>query len=357
MNLKMKNKNSHNDNSISREDIRIYNSSKDESIKHAIEKKALESDFEIDALEGWASTSTGIDILKKSDKRFTSSNLFWLPISIITIGIIVFVFLLPKNKENSTQSDNKTDILTKENRIKVIEKTDVIIPDKIEILKVIPRNKQIQVKTIQYDFKEKIEMNKNSDIVEIEKLPIKTIEKNSDKNVIVKKQYQAKEIYLNELKLVDYREYRSKPMIESKQLITSGTTANKENTNSNVEDSDWRKIEIPYIQYIDKTSAFLSKEEYKKALTRLESILEVYPNDVNAHFYAGICYFNLKQNSKAIQHFENCLNSEFSNFNEEAEWYLAKSYEQAGDIEKANKIRTDIKSKGGYYSKFLKEFN
>jgi tetratricopeptide (TPR) repeat protein len=80
-------------------------------------------------------------------------------------------------------------------------------------------------------------------------------------------------------------------------------------------------------------------------------ILETYSDDLNANFYAGLCYYNLKQFSEAGSSFEKCLNSKYTNFNEEAEWYLAKSLQANGKDSDAKEIFRKIADGNGYYAK------
>jgi tetratricopeptide (TPR) repeat protein len=137
----------------------------------------------------------------------------------------------------------------------------------------------------------------------------------------------------------------------------NNTPASQEDQYSKEEDvSNWKVTEIPYIEYIEKTMSLFSKGNYKKALSRYELILDSYPTDINANFYGGLSYFNLGEFEKSIQTFERCLNSEFNNFNEEAEWYLAKSYSANGQNEKASQLFKQISENGGYYSKQALKF-
>jgi len=86
-------------------------------------------------------------------------------------------------------------------------------------------------------------------------------------------------------------------------------------------------------------------------LYRFEIILNNYPDDINANFYGGLCYYNLGEYKKTQLIFEKCLNLEFINFNEEVDWYLAKSYLANDENEKAKVILNKIQSQKGYYSK------
>jgi tetratricopeptide (TPR) repeat protein len=93
-----------------------------------------------------------------------------------------------------------------------------------------------------------------------------------------------------------------------------------------------------------------SKGQNKKALARFEVILDTYPDDLNANFYSGLCYYNLNEFSKAINVFAKCQDSNYSNFNEEAQWYLAKSHQAAGNDSQARELFKKIVNEGGYYS-------
>src|SRR3989338_1879474 len=80
-------------------------------------------------------------------------------------------------------------------------------------------------------------------------------------------------------------------------------------------------------------------------------ILETYPDDVNGHFYAGLCCYNLQQYEDAKQHFATCLQLSFSNFNEEASWYLAQSLLANGEKTDAKELFSVIRDQKGYYAK------
>jgi tetratricopeptide (TPR) repeat protein len=192
--------------------------------------------------------------------------------------------------------------------------------------------------------------------VEVNKLPIAPIENEEVKVTSLQKEsLVGKEIYLYNMKLLDYRIYRSKPKIASKQMILTGTPANIGETSDVEETTEWKTVDIPYIEYIDKTMEIFSKGNNKKALARFQLILETYPDDVNANFYAGLCYYNLKEFSSAVKAFALCDDTKFTNFNEEAEWYTAKSYLANGQKSEAKIVFTQIMNSNGYYSSQAKK--
>ena len=345
-------------NTISREEINIYRETKDEKLKHSIEKKSMTSDFDTDALEGWANSKSGLPLLNTLDKRFTKKRVS-LKFKLI-VGFTLFLITITSIYFQNTQSIKP--IISKSplsKRIDSIEKSDVILPVEIQQMKEVSVNNQIPIKTIQKDFRIQqskqlpelsIELEKNN----IDILPINKINREKADISLVKNQLFGKEIFLYDLKLIDYRAYRSKPTIKSKQLIMNSTPANKEDKYSKEEfedESSWKIIDIPYIEYIEKSMEIFATGNDKKALSRFEIILNTYPTDINANFYGGLCYFNLGEYKKAQIIFEKCINSEFINFSEEVDWYLAKSYLANNEKEKAKVILNKIQSQKGYYSK------
>lgn len=343
--------------SLSRKDIKDYNSSTNEQEKHLIEKKALEDNFDADALDGWSENDLSKS-LTKMDKKFIKSKPFYYNfyfISVISIllivGILVVTFKTASNEKTKTENQ-------------LIVQSD-IIPSEINLLKELPIQQQISVNDMKKDFKLKQKASINSpkenhsglkkeeELLEI-KLNSKKIETNANIEKTIKK--YGKEIYLHDLKLLDYRAYRENNKIKTEQLFVGGTPANKEN-NQNVEEASamqWKSIEIPYHDYLEKTMKLFSKGNIKSSLVRFEEILMTYPDDVNALFYAGLCYYNLSEFDKAINYFEESSLSKYKNFDEEADWYIAKSYQAKNELVTAIEYYKKIVLENGYYSEQAK---
>jgi len=349
----------HQDKNLSREEIAHYLSTNNKKEKNAIEQKSLESNFDSDALEGWSESGTSISELDSIDSKFALRKNFKISsivaVSLITCAIVFAIILITNQKpeidKNAPNSKNSKITL---------EKTDVVIPEKIASMVKLPSSKAIKPKMIQNTFETKVStpeniqntQNHNESNLQVSDLPLLKLE--TPKETVLKTSFSAKEIYLFELKLVDYRAYRSKPQIKSKAMDLDGTPASRENRNSANEEDLWRDVDVPYIEYLRKTQQIFSKENYKKALTRYLTILETYPDDVNALFYSALCYYNLQQYQSAIDQFHACLGSKYDNFNEESEWFLAKSYASAGEREKSKVIYQLIIEKNGFYASLAK---
>ncbi|MBU2018342.1 MAG: hypothetical protein KJ941_01740 [Bacteroidetes bacterium] len=289
--------------------------------------------------------------MKNLDRRFgnSRSKLWWtFGALVLLIGIASLTYPW-KNAEQEKTADNKKTERT-------FEVTDLYLAEKIDTLQEEPieNNKAIrQLKMEQKAVKSEKE-TKSNETYDIGTLPTKKVEV-ANKTTEIDRKRKMKEIYLSTFKLVDYRSIRSRPMIATQQLIVQGTAANKEEKGEVDEEALWRKVDIPYIDYLEKTMDFMEKGSFKNALARLDQILATYNDDINANFYAGFCSYHLKDYHAAAAYFQKTLQHPYSNFDEEAEWYLAKSYAASGDTNKSQEILKSIVSKNGYYAEMARK--
>lgn len=340
-----------NKSTISRKQIDQYLTSS-ESDKRVLEGQ-LNDNFEEDALDGWIESGLTTDELTPIDRAFnrktkTYSSL-WLTLicgGIIMLSILLF-FLIKPTENHPTIKQNKTRTLFKEKLTKEIAQ-----------MVALPKTEQITQKEVLKDqSQQKIASEKapnvgNEDVFFDEKtlapIPIEI----SSKVAEVAKQRFAAEIYLHSFKSIDYRKYRNRPEIEQpEQIILSGTDASQENKGAKQAGGQTQATTTPYIDYLNKSLSYLNKSNWKQALMRFNTILVAYPDDVNALFYGGLCYYNLQQFAQASVAFSACLQLEFNNFNEEAQWYLALSKKSDGKTEDAKKLFEQMLLQNGYYAK------
>ena len=349
---------------LERADVEAYGRSTDSSAKNAIEQKAMNDSFDADAMEGWEELSYDPSVMANLDKKFApAKGMSLLKIiggtALVTSAVVaVLYFTVFKESSNpiiASNDDDQTETpAPAKMQIIILDESDVSLPEPIQQMVQAPKAEQVQAKQISKEFQEIITFH-----IETPKLPIQNLPNvnpfPAHQPEIVKDHKAAKEIYLHSMKLVDYRKYREKPQIRTKQLMLTGTPANQEDQYSVDEDPVWRDVNVPYIDYIDKSVKIFERGNYKKALTRFETILETYPYDVNANFYAGICLFNLREYNKAIAHFSKCLGGKFSNFDEEAQWMMAESYEKTGARSKAKALYNSIADGNGFYANQAQE--
>lgn len=356
---------SSNSENLTRSDVRNYGISKDERMKHDIEMKSNNSGFEQDAFDGWEDLNYDLTVMKRMDKRFIKANYSLFNMSLVLVTLVsvsaAFYFWLKNTNTDNielTKNDTVQTVNTDENVLITIDEEDVVLDEAIQDMTEAIVPEQIKVESIQSE-------QKSIDSFQMAKLELDSIQHLNplptepfDKPVVpelLKNKTAAKEIYLNDLKLIDYREYRSRPEIKTKQLVLTGTSADKENSTSEGQTSEWKDVEIPYIEYIDKTTRLLDRNSFKKVLDRCETILKTYPDDVNALFYGGICLYNLKEYNKAIDYFSRVRANDFTNFDEESLWLIANCLEKSNQKEKARVKYTQIVKEGGFYAKQAQE--
>lgn len=345
---------------LSRKDISDYGSNPDSETRHRIEMKESSGSFEADSMEGWEAMDYDISLMKNLDKRFlNSSKIGWyLGGGTVVVAAIVTTFILLNTEPNTIQKEPKAEngekitVLLDDQEV-TLEQSDIILPDSISELVDVPEEERIEPKVIQEEFKQMKTTYEDHPLPKIEMLPIDKIRipiKEASPEII-KEHKKAKEIYLYDLKLVDYRKYRSRPAVKTTQVVLTGTPASKEGEESEDPTSELQEIEIPYIEYLSKTMRKFSKGSFKNALSRFDIILSTYKDDVNANFYSGLCLYNLGQYEESIDRFLACRTSGFSNFDEEAQWMTALSYEKLGQNDKARQYFQKIVDQGGFYKK------
>lgn len=349
---------------LERSDVEAYGRSTDSSTQNAIEQKAMNDPFDSDAMEGWEELSYDPSVMANLDKAFAPTKGFSLfkviggGVVITSAVIAVLYFAVFQEASNpiiaSTPEETIEPSTSDEDQRIVLDESDISLPAPIELMNHAPKAEQVRPKQISKEFQEIITFRNETPKLPVVQLPpVNPLPTPSPE--IVRDHKEAKEIYLHSMKLVDYRKYREKPEVKTKQLTLTGTPADKEGEYSEDEDSVWRDVDVPYIDYIDKSISTFERGNFKKALTRFQTILETYPDDVNANFYAGICLFNLGEYKTAITHFTRCIDGKFSNFDEEAQWMMAESYDKTGNSSKAKALYQTISAGGGFYAKQAKD--
>lgn len=157
--------------------------------------------------------------------------------------------------------------------------------------------------------------------------------------------------YLHDIYVVDYREIkRTKTDISYKRYDLPGTSANVENDEvSQDEDLVERDVHVPYIEYLSGAMEYFGMGRYKQALNRYKTIQEQYKTDINAYFYGGLCYFNMRKFQKALTSFDQVLDHELNAFKEEAKWYKAKTLLKLKREDEARDCLDQIIIQGGFY--------
>ena len=336
------------------------------SDNHEIRKSILENNsfdgFDKDVVDGLLNSEIiSADFQRLDQKhhktRFKLNN--WLFITLfILIGMSCIYFLIPsKDKESRTQSNNLKSLNQKEKTIKKTPPSKDIKSDNFQQIEYrqneeLSLNKKATSSLISSN--EIVNSNSSPQELEVNKMSLlnaKVISKNNTNTLIGK---QGLEVFILDYKTLDYRNYRkgvTKPL--DALSLANGTPANTSERNTLNQEN--QEIEYNYFSYLKETMKLFDKKTHTLALENFNAILNTYPDDINALFYGGLCYFEQKKFKECISFFERARKSSFINFREESDWFLFLSYIQSNEYEKANALKNEIVNGNGFYAKRAKE--
>jgi len=323
----------------------------DAKVRNKIERAAFDDDFESEALEGWALTGADLKSIDSVKKRLYPKKFGAITFSVVFVVFIITILFVFSRKQQSTKStfqaeNNKEQIQAQNN----LNENQV----KVNLAKQLTEPKQIRK-----DFRAQRKINLSepsennflkSEETSIERLPSKEIEPIKSE---FKPTNKAKETYLLDFKVLDYRYYRSKPLDKNIE-VENGTPADQESKKTREIEPKYA-VEVSYFNFLEKSLRFFEKKKYHDATSRFKEILQTYPDDVNALFYGALCYYNSGEFSEAEKLLLRLEINKYSNFEEESQWYLCLTYKSLEKKPLYNKLRAQIILENGFYSKKAKE--
>ncbi|MEZ4922150.1 MAG: tetratricopeptide repeat protein [Crocinitomicaceae bacterium] len=328
--------------------------------KHVFEMKMENDPFLYEAVEGYQNNPEALARISKLKKDHRASrNSFFGSRTLAIIGVVGLVYVIALIINGAKDDSSNSNEMVQTNEPQEVE----IVPESIDSFQLADVSEQITIKEIVVNkqmMEEVIsdEMQHSNDIITIEEDPVIDIDQEITPEVDSKKRtIYAPSIYYFDLYVVDYREIeRKNTTINYTRYELSGLSAEFENQDSKEnQELIEKKVEVPYMEYLETSMDYFSVGSYKKALNRYLTILQQYPDDLNAHFYGGHCYFNLKKYQEALAFFEIVLEDEkkmnFVAFRQEAKWYKAKTLIKLGQKDKAKTILDEIIAEGLFYTK------
>lgn len=361
--------------SLSEKEIKDYldgNLSPEEM--QGIEEKMQNSSFEMDAMEGFTENPNAIHSMAKLKSQFTPKKApFWnfktlsVAASIAGIAVISSILLFDSPKQNDALI---TEVIEKKAEPKAKKSPEII---EIEEAEVIHDSNQIKSEeviqntpiTLYLEESDAIEEEEISEAFaesfQLEQIPAKAVKVSVPEEEIVKS--NAKTLYLNNFLVVDYSDTYNNAqddILNESDFELSGTPAKYKSLNDTVYDDNSTTLEskteqIDYTDYLSLTLSKYKNNNYKSALKNFKLIIDQYPNDVNAHFYGGLCYYNIDNPLKAIEFFDFILNQNINTFHQEAQYYKAMCMIRLGKGDQALFIFQNIANQGGFFAKKAQE--
>lgn len=190
------------------------------------------------------------------------------------------------------------------------------------------------------------------EVLKIELLESKSlnlIESNTPegKALNIKRKYPS--VYVGKFKTTDYRKIRIKE--SPKQLELTGIAADIENTDTLSMHDHFDRIPVAYIKQLKVILKHFQNQNFEETIKAFTQILNDFPNDDNALFYRGLSYYHLDLTELSIRDLKAVMENSMSNFDEEAEWYLALNYQKSGQNQKLKTALEAIINRQAFYAK------
>lgn len=168
--------------------------------------------------------------------------------------------------------------------------------------------------------------------------------------VILPKRQSERIYHIEDYKVVDYRGKRSNDF-KQWEVVPSGVPANMESAGQEpTHHPDMALVAVPYVDYLEEAIVLFSIQKYKDCSKRLKTILKKYPDDINAQFYLGLTQLKLGKAKKAKDHFQALKNQGSVTFEQEIDFYLAKTLLLTDEREEGKSLLQLISKSTSFYA-------
>ena len=133
----------------------------------------------------------------------------------------------------------------------------------------------------------------------------------------------------------------------------NGINANYETRKTHEKSAAWNHIkstDVSYSDFLEEALFNYKQKNYSSAIQKFQLILADHPNDVNALFYAALCYAENGQYDKALTLLNHLDASGNETFIQESQWNRALILLKTGEQSKAIALLRKIAAEGGMYA-------
>lgn len=342
---------------ISKKDFKdFFEGNMNENQKDFFLQQVEKDEFLKDAFRGYESNPDAFNDIYSIDKTIktkTTNNNHSKHVKIfssiaVIITVIISFYVINKSKTSPENNLTKNSTLIDTHHLNVINR-------EIEHASLIPASEQItSLKTVTVQKQVNL-FEKEMPIEMINKLRAISIDNNSDsknENLPMVEHYKYLPVdYMYELKVIDYTKTNRTKI--KKDFSDGGSLAPKYENRQNSLDTilaDNNSNIVPYNEFLKESMGKFSSNNFKVALQDFIVILQHYPEDQNAHFYGGLCYYNIGLYENAITFFDAILETNVATFTQEALWYKALSLINNNQEKEAENILNKIIEAKGFYS-------
>lgn len=148
--------------------------------------------------------------------------------------------------------------------------------------------------------------------------------------------------YIGNYKVIDYS--------YDKRINKKNMNIPSNFTNISISDNfSEQKLELTYVDFLGQALDKINKKNYNGAIEDFNTILDQYPNDLNAVFYKALCLYEINSNQNSINYFDIALSSKINTFHEESKWYKGLILKEEKQYAAAEKVLEEIVNEQGYY--------
>jgi len=331
--------------------------------KYLFERKLRNDPFFKDAYEGFKSNPASFSALSRLERKKKKFNSNYLAIGFVSLFVVFFVagfFYFIQQSEKSNEAIAFNEIENSFN-IRKIEKHETqndsenlpipvtkTVKQTVVYTQIVEEEKRKERTNEIVVFNAVNEVTKKEPLVYVEhKKKLKKIETSPSLEIETN---LVPLVSIHGLINVNYEKIEDNITIEVQQFIINGTPANKENQDTKFTEPSHQVqlIKVPYVNYLSDIQFDFSHNKFKKAIKGYKKVLEQYPNDLNAHFYISICYYNLNQSEKALAHLGVVQTHRFDTFRQEGNWYKASVLYDLGRREECIELLDAIIKKKGF---------
>ncbi len=337
-----------------------------------LERELNKNPFYKDALDGYKQKPEAFSQLQSlsgKQSQFTTTNSVykWGMLLLLLVGVCSIVYIFYPRQEDALIVLNDIAELPKpesdvENKVKapvpILELSDSVI----EISELKDDEEQVDYNRVAQEQENKqtisnVIVDSVENIVQLEKVERpKLSEIKTEKSVDVSTE-SVPLISLNGLISVNYSKIQSSYTIEKNTFVLTGTPASMENDGYTTNEPSHELVvkKVAYHTYLKDIQFYFRKNKFKKALKGYKEILKQHPSDLNAHFYSALCYYNINQSEKALEHLKVVNEHQYDTFRQEGEWYSVLALLDLNRLEEAkSELQKVINRNDFYYNQAIK---
>jgi hypothetical protein len=291
-----------------------------------------------------------INVMKRKEAMF-STRQYVIAVVIAVTAMCVWFYQRSAVRDQTTDSgqqttDNEQRITNNEqapeDSLQTPKKSNHILPDK-EVAALV--NTPIKTTNDIENFGKKDPSALMMPQKEIIEVSLSLSNPGDNKDIVV---HSSKpDTFIHDLKITAWRELYYTDLSKDPSKHTDAKYENKDNKTPETEDLSY----ITTAEVLDKALDNFSKNNFTNALKLFNVLIKYEPKDVNALFYASVCYISLNRAGDAMVYLDHILEDPTCSFYEEAQWEKAQALIQLKKLDDARSLLEKIISADKFYAK------